>query len=114
VLGVRPEAFRFGGGGLPTIDVQVEVVEDLGSETHLFFPVDAAPITAEVLESASEEGFLLADQALFTARVDAGVPARVAATVTLGVDVGRFHYFDADTGARLAPAPHPALAGAEA
>ena len=33
---------------LPTIDVRVEVVEDLGSETHLFFPVDAQPITAEV------------------------------------------------------------------
>jgi multiple sugar transport system ATP-binding protein len=112
VLGVRPEAFRLGSGGLPTIDVQVKVVEDLGSETHLFFHVDAAPITAEVLESASDEGFLNADQALFTARVDAGAPVQVGAKVTLGVDVERFHYFDAETGARLAAEPQPALAGA--
>ena len=114
VLGVRPEAFRRGGGGLPTMDVRVEVVEDLGSETHLFFHVDASPITAEVLESASDEGFLNADRALFTARVDAGVPVRVGATVTLGIDVERFHYFDADTGARLVAQPQPALAGAGA
>ena len=96
------------------MDVRVEVVEDLGSETHLFFHVDASPITAEVLESASDEGFLNADRALFTARVDAGVPVRVGATVTLGIDVERFHYFDADTGARLVAQPQPALAGAGA
>jgi multiple sugar transport system ATP-binding protein len=111
VLGVRPEAFRLGGAGLPTIDVRVEVVEDLGSETHLFFHVDARPITAEVLESASDEGFLNADRSLFTARVDAGAPVRVGETVALGVDVARFHYFDPDTGARLAVTPQPALAG---
>jgi multiple sugar transport system ATP-binding protein len=114
VLGVRPEAFRLGGAGLPTIDARVEVVEDLGSETHLFFHVDARPITAEVLESASDEGFLNADRALFTARVDAGTPVRVGETVALGVDVERFHYFDPDTGARLVPEARPALAGAEA
>jgi multiple sugar transport system ATP-binding protein len=112
VLGVRPEAFRFDGGGLPTIDARVEVVEDLGSETHLFFHVDAAPITAEVLESASDEGFL--NRALFTARVEAGAPIRVGETVTLGIDVDRFHYFDAETGARLAEEPISALAGAQA
>jgi multiple sugar transport system ATP-binding protein len=114
VLGVRPEAFRLDGGGLPTIDARVEVVEDLGSETHLFFHVDAAPITAEVLESASDEGFLNADRALFTARVEAGAPIRVGETVTLGIDVDRFHYFDAETGARLAAEPMSALAGAQA
>ncbi len=114
VLGIRPEVFRVGDGALPTIEVRVEVVEDLGSETHLFFHVDAPPITAEVLESASDEGFLNADRSLFTARVDAGTPIRVGETVTLGVDVERFHYFDAGTGARLAGTPKPALAGAEA
>jgi hypothetical protein len=31
--------------------------------------------------------------------------------VALSVDVARFHYFDPDTGARLAPASQPALAG---
>jgi multiple sugar transport system ATP-binding protein len=112
VLGVRPEAFAYGNPALPTIDVRIEVVEDLGSETHVFFSVDAPPITAEVLESATEEGFLTTDRALFTARVDAGAPVRVGDTVALGVNAERFHYFDADTGARLTAEAQPALAGA--
>jgi multiple sugar transport system ATP-binding protein len=113
VLGIRPEAFALGNPALPTIDVRVEVVEDLGSETHVFFHVDAPPITAEVLESASEEGLLGSDRALFTARVDAGATVSVGSTVALGVDVERFHYFDADTGARLAFESMAALAGAQ-
>jgi multiple sugar transport system ATP-binding protein len=113
VLGIRPEAFALGNPALPTIDVRVEVVEDLGSEAHVFFHVDAPPITAEVLESAPEEGLLGADRALFTARVDAGAAPAVGSTVALGVDVERFHYFDADTGARLTGEPMAALAGAQ-
>jgi multiple sugar transport system ATP-binding protein len=109
ILGIRPEAFRLApAGALPTIPVRVEVVEELGSDTHVFFHVDAPPMTAEVLEAASAEGFL-ADQALFTARVDSGTDLRVGSTVELAVDVDRLHYFDADSGARLAP--RPALAG---
>jgi multiple sugar transport system ATP-binding protein len=113
VLGIRPETFGIGNPALPTIDVRVEVVEDLGSEAHVFFHVDAPPITAEVLESASEEGLRGADRALFTARVDAGAAPAVGATVALGVDVERFHYFDADSGARLTGEPMAALAGAQ-
>jgi multiple sugar transport system ATP-binding protein len=113
VLGIRPEAFSLGNPALPTIDVRVEVVEDLGSEAHVFFHVDAPPITAEVLESASEERLLGADRALFTARVDAGAAPAVGSTVALGVDVERFYYFDADSGARLTGEPMAALAGAQ-
>ena len=113
VLGIRPEAFSLGNPALPTIDVRVEVVEDLGSEMHVFFPVDAHPITAESLESASEQGFLSVGGALFTARVDAGAGVSVGSTVSLGVDASRFHYFDADSGARLTGEPMAALAGAQ-
>ena len=113
VLGIRPEAFSLGNPTLPTIDVRVEVVEDLGSEMHLFFRVDAQPITAESLESASEQGLLGENLALFTARVDAGSPVAVGSTVALGVDASRFHYVDADSGARLTGEPMAALAGAQ-
>jgi multiple sugar transport system ATP-binding protein len=113
VLGIRPEAFSLGNPALPTIDAQVEVVEDLGSEMHVFFNVAAQPITAESLESASEEGLLGVGGALFTARVDAGAPVSVGSTVALGVDPSRFHYFDADSGARLTGEPMAALAGAQ-
>jgi hypothetical protein len=48
----------------------------------------------------------------FTARVDAGARVSVGSTVALGVDASRFHYFDADSGARLTGEPMAALAGA--
>src|SRR5437763_2683641 len=44
VLGVRPESFEdaaFAESGRPLIDARVEVVEDLGSDIHLLFPIDA-------------------------------------------------------------------------
>jgi multiple sugar transport system ATP-binding protein len=112
ILGIRPEAFADAASapGLPTIEARVEVVEELGADTHLFFHVDAPAMTAEVLESASEEAFLT-DRALFTARVDARMATSVGATATLAVDAARFHYFDVETGARLDPSPQPVLAG---
>jgi ABC-type sugar transport systems, ATPase components len=111
VVGIRPESFEDAAfaPGLPTIPVHVEVLEELGSDAHVFFHVDAAPMTAEVLESASEEGLLAEDRALFTARVDARTTARVGSTLELAVDPARFHFFDPETGARLDPAAAPAL-----
>jgi multiple sugar transport system ATP-binding protein len=115
ILGVRPEGFedaRF-APGLPTIEAHVEVVEELGADTHVFFHVDAPPMTAEVLESASEEGLLIENRALFTARVDPRSGATVRQTISLAVDPARFHYFDPDSGARLEPVAEPALVPVE-
>ncbi|HEY2328103.1 MAG TPA: sn-glycerol-3-phosphate ABC transporter ATP-binding protein UgpC [Gaiellaceae bacterium] len=102
VLGIRPEAFEDAAfaPGLPTVSVKVEVVEELGSDAHVFFHVDAPPMTAEILE-ASGDDLLPADRALFTARVDARTSARVGGTLELAVDAARFHYFDPATGERL-------------
>jgi multiple sugar transport system ATP-binding protein len=114
VLGIRPESFedaRF-APGLPTLEAEVAVVEELGSDAHIFFQVDAPPITAEVLESASDGALLPSNQALFTARVDPRCAARVGERLRLAVDPARFHYFDPDTGDRLAPAGAPELVGA--
>jgi multiple sugar transport system ATP-binding protein len=113
ILGIRPEGFEDAAfaAGLPTIEAQVQVVEELGSDTHLFFHVDAPPMTAEVLESASDGGLLPADRALFTARVDARSHAAVGGTVELAVDPARFHYFDPGSGSRLEGSAEPALAG---
>jgi multiple sugar transport system ATP-binding protein len=108
VLGIRPEAFEdaeLAAAGLPTIEARVEVAEELGSDAHLLFAVEAQPVTAELLEAveADQAGLLVTDSALFTARVDARTRARPGATVRLGVDPGRFHFFDPDTGASLRP-----------
>ena len=111
VVGIRPESFEDAAlaPGLPTIRVQVEVLEDLGSDAHLFFGVAAPPMTAEVLESASEARLLATDNALFTARVDARTGARVGSMLELAVDPRGFHFFDPDTGARLDSAATPEL-----
>jgi multiple sugar transport system ATP-binding protein len=79
----------------------VEVLEELGSDAHVFFFVDAAPITAEVLEGAGDSSLLVADRALFTARVDTRTGARVGAPLELAVDPTRLQFFDAQTAARL-------------
>ncbi len=111
VLGIRPESFEDAAfaPGRPTIPVRVEVLEDLGSDAHVFFHVDAPPITAEILEASGDDGLLAADRALFTARVDARTRARVGEQLDLAVDPARFQFFDPETGVRLdgSAAPRP-------
>jgi multiple sugar transport system ATP-binding protein len=106
VLGIRPEAFEdaaFAAARLPAFDVDVEVLEEIGSDAHVFFQVDAPRITAEVLEATDgEDTTLLAEEkTLFNARVDPGTQARVGRGVRLAVDPARFHFFDPRTGASL-------------
>jgi len=113
VLGIRPESFEDAtfAPGLPTVEVDVAVVEELGSDAHIFFQVDAPPITAEVLESAADGALLPSNQALFTARVDARTAARVGERLRLAVDPARFHFFDPETGERFRTTGAPELAG---
>ncbi len=113
VLGIRPEVFEDAAfaPGLPTISAPVEVLEELGSDAHIFFHVDASPISAEMIEAGAADGLPDA-RALFTARVDAQSAARVGGTIELAVDPRRFHFFDPDTGARLSGRGAPVLAGA--
>jgi multiple sugar transport system ATP-binding protein len=106
VLGIRPEAFEdaaFAPAGLPTIDVEVVVVEELGSDAHVFFHADAPPVTPEVLEAEGEDSAQLVEEpvALLNARVDPGTSARVGRRVGLALDPRRFHFFDPDTGVSL-------------
>jgi hypothetical protein len=80
------------------------VLEDLGSDAHVFFQVDAPAITAESLESGDGPS-ALGGGALLTARVDLRTAARVGGRVDLAVDPARFHFFDAQTGRRLERTP---------
>jgi multiple sugar transport system ATP-binding protein len=105
VLGIRPESFEddaFAPPGLPRIEAEIEVLEELGSDAHVFFHVDAPRITAETLEAGEDEATLLEpERALFTARVDPRTRAHVNETLRLAVDPERFHFFDPATGASL-------------
>jgi multiple sugar transport system ATP-binding protein len=125
VVGIRPESFEddaFASPDLPRLEVTVEVLEELGSDAHVFFLVDAPRVTTETLEANDEddEATLLAiESALFTARVDARTAAHVGEKRRLAVDPRRFHFFDPATGESLlrrepapeqAPASDPVLA----
>ena len=104
-LGIRPEAFEAAASappGSPTIEIEPAVVEELGSDAHVFFPVDAPRIGLEAGQAEEDEGTLLAhDKALFGARIDPRVNAVVGRSLTLAVDPTRFHFFDVDTGFSL-------------
>ena len=111
VLGIRPEAFGeadVASNSAPRLDVDVEVVEELGSDAHVFFPVDAPAITSETLEASDDQATLLADEkSLFNARLHPGTAAHVGRPLSLTVDPARFHFFDASTGESLLVPPLP-------
>jgi multiple sugar transport system ATP-binding protein len=114
VVGVRPEAFgavAFAAPGAPTFTVVPEVVEELGSDAHVFFHVDAEAVATDV--SGREEAALLQEsRALFSARVDPRTRVRVGEPLELALDPTRLHFFDPESGKTLLPAaaPEPRLA----
>ncbi len=104
VLGIRPEAFeeaRFAPDASATIDVHVEVLEEVGSEGHVYFSVDGPRISAESLEAEDDATVLAESRSLFNARVDPRARIRVGDSIRLAVDPSRFHFFDRATGASL-------------
>ncbi|HUZ82571.1 MAG TPA: sn-glycerol-3-phosphate ABC transporter ATP-binding protein UgpC [Gaiellaceae bacterium] len=106
ILGIRPETFEdaaFAESGLPQFDVEVSVLEELGSDAHIIFPVNAPRVDAVDLRAAREDDDVLAaDEAmLFNARVDPRTRARRGAPLRLAVDPARLHFFDPETGESL-------------
>ena len=105
MLGIRPESFddaAFGRDHLPRIEVTPDVLEELGSDSHVFFRVAAPRITFETRGEDDDESTILAERdSRFTARVNPGTAARVGAPLELTVDPAKFHFFDVQTGASL-------------
>jgi multiple sugar transport system ATP-binding protein len=117
VVGIRPEAFEdaaFAPAGLPQLDVEVAVLEELGADLHVLFGVDEPPVRTDDVRQAADDddSLLVADRSLFTARVDLRSTARAGGRARLAVDPGHFHFFDPATGENVtaAPAPVPAVA----
>jgi multiple sugar transport system ATP-binding protein len=108
ILGIRPEGFAdaaFAEAGLPQIEVTVAVLEELGSDAHVIFEVNAPRVEAEELRAAVEgedEGLLSdAQTSLFNARLDPRTKAKVGERLTLAVQPGGFHFFDPASGENL-------------
>jgi multiple sugar transport system ATP-binding protein len=121
ILGIRPEDFedaRYSDDGLPEIEIEVVVVEDLGAEAHAVFVIDAPPAALDVTRSMTEErddaALIADDRTLFTARVDPRSEAASGQKLRLTVNPARFHFFDAETGESLRGGARAAAAAAPA
>jgi multiple sugar transport system ATP-binding protein len=111
VAGLRPEALqdaRFADPGLPQIEAEVLATEELGSDTHVIFGVDAEPVvvTAARSDDAEDDGVLLtpsarASRSRFLARVDPRTAARPGERIRLAIDPERFYFFDPVSGKSL-------------
>ncbi|MCU1490901.1 MAG: transporter ATP-binding protein [Acidimicrobiaceae bacterium] len=108
IVGLRPEAFSdaaFADAGLPRLEVTVRVLEELGSDTHVFFEVDAEPVIIEAAHSDDPDDDLtlltVRERALFTARVEPRSEARLGGTLSLAVDTSQLYFFSPETGENL-------------
>jgi multiple sugar transport system ATP-binding protein len=117
VLGVRPTSFETAGPSIdpswPTLTVEVDLVEELGSECNLLFGVDAPAFSGDAVEAAiggesgPDAGRLLVDEgnARLTAQLAGRAPVQAGSTVELAIDPTQLHLFDCDTGEALPLAP---------
>jgi multiple sugar transport system ATP-binding protein len=104
VLGIRPEAFEDGnlaGPYLPRIRTHIDVLEELGADTHACFHVRASRPTIDTGDESEDASLLATETILFTARLDPRTRVRQGADAELAVDPARFHFFDVETGEAL-------------
>jgi multiple sugar transport system ATP-binding protein len=107
ILGIRPETFEdalLADPSLPSVEVEVVVLEELGSDSHVIFAIDAPRVVAEELKAAADnedEALIAGDHAVWNARVQSKTAARVGAPIRLAVDASHLYFFDPDSGASL-------------
>ncbi|MCX5516733.1 ABC transporter ATP-binding protein [Kaistia algarum] len=108
IVGMRPTDFREfdGAAGWSPITAQVELVERLGSEVMLVFPMETPTIRADQFDGTSadpETDFTAtaANQSLFKARLDGTSRIAPRETARLAVRPEALHYFDAKTGVSI-------------
>jgi multiple sugar transport system ATP-binding protein len=112
VAGIRPSDLLPGwteaGTGLPRLRATLEVVERLGSESLVIFPVEARRLEGEAAAAADEatedaDATLLAEdpRARFTARIEGRRRFAPGETVEFAVPPETLHVFDPATGAAL-------------
>ncbi|MDX6485944.1 MAG: multiple sugar transport system ATP-binding protein [Gaiellaceae bacterium] len=93
--GERPE--------LPTFAARVELVEALGGESIVYFHIDATAVREGQHDEEEEEvptsaEGVVASRPNLVAQFPAHVTLRLLEDTAVGVDVGRMHFFDAETG----------------
>ncbi len=107
ILGIRPSDFEdasIADPGWARMPVTAGVTEELGSEIHVLFSIDAPPVQhASISDAAAGDGEeeaipLAGGKSLWTARVAARSKVTTGQPVELAVDTANLQFFDADSG----------------
>jgi multiple sugar transport system ATP-binding protein len=132
ILGIRPSDFEDaslgseggrGGGRGAKMSVSSGVTEELGSEIHVIFTIDAPPVEHSSISDAArtDDGgddetvaALIGGKSLWTARVSARSTVRPGQPIELGVDTRNLSFFDPDSGLSIGhPQAAPEVADAK-
>jgi multiple sugar transport system ATP-binding protein len=107
ILGVRPSDFEDAALADPSwakIPVEPRVTEELGSEIHVIFTIDAPIVQhASLSQAISDEDddsaiALTGGESQWTARVAARSRVKPGQRLDLAVDTNNLHFFDPDSG----------------
>jgi multiple sugar transport system ATP-binding protein len=109
VLGIRPSDFEdasLADGNWARMPVKAGVTEELGSEIHVIFTIDAPPVQhASISDAATGDdgedesvAALVGGKSLWTARVSARSTVRPGQPIELAVDTNNLQFFDSDSG----------------
>jgi multiple sugar transport system ATP-binding protein len=105
ILGIRPSDFEdalLADSSWARMSVRADVTEELGSEIHVIFTVDAPPvhhatiseITGDEEDEDSAAVVLASGKSLWTARVAARSQVRSGQPIELAVDTSNVQFFD--------------------
>jgi len=107
VLGIRPEAFEDSVYAnkkefSEELNIEVSLLEQLGSDTYIHFFKDIKPVQTEAIEEIlADEGediSVLGTQTKFIARINPNATIEEGQNINLAIDPTKLHYFDPETG----------------
>src|SRR5580692_10093021 len=109
ILGIRPSDFEDAGladDRWGRMQVTTSVTEELGTEIHVIFTIDAPPVEHASLTKAADRdddddasvAALIGGKSLWTARVSARSRVRPGQAIELAVDTHHLHFFDPNSG----------------
>jgi multiple sugar transport system ATP-binding protein len=121
ILGVRPSDFedaQLADGSWARMSVRADVTEELGSEIHVIFTIDAPPVhhatISEIIGDEEDEDsaavVLASGKSLWTARVAARSQVRSGQPIDLAVDTSNLQFFDPTSALSIG---HPETSEAE-
>jgi multiple sugar transport system ATP-binding protein len=114
ILGVRPSDFEdasLAEPAWPRMPIEVSVTEELGSEIHVIFNIDAPQVQhASITQARADEGEdeaipLAADKTQWTGRVAARSSIKPGSPAVLAIDTSNLQFFDPTSGLSIG---HPA------